>query len=117
MIVHGELHEHGHDGVAAFATIRCGDKLLASYSMLEPRNSQVLADRFGYAWRDYAGQSQKMAGPLDPLVLTGVSAWISVLARWLPWPQPARSSIDRRFETSSLPSALLPVELPRLSCL
>jgi hypothetical protein len=46
MVIDGELYEDGHDGVGAFAAIRCGDKLLASYTMLEPRSSPVLADCF-----------------------------------------------------------------------
>lgn len=47
VVVQIEYRQHRSDRPPAVAAVACIQKVLASYSMLQPWNPQDLADRFG----------------------------------------------------------------------
>lgn len=108
MVVQVELREHRDNSPPALPEARCSHELPASYSMLQPQKSELLADGFGRARWNCTGQAQETGTPLNPSPLASVVARMSGLARRLARPQLTRGGVRGRFETSSLASALPP---------
>jgi hypothetical protein len=108
MPVQVELLQYRDDGKAAALQSRSRQEVLTGLATLHSCNSQILADGLRRLRRDRVRQAQYTAGPLNPLPLSGVAAWVLGLTPGLSWPQPANGGVDSRFETSSLPSRRLP---------
>jgi hypothetical protein len=78
--------KHRDDRMAAAFQSSSRQEVLTGLAMLNPGNSQILADCLRRPRRDRVRQAQETAGPLNPKTLSGVAAWILGLTEGLAWP-------------------------------